>query len=143
MLRNYFIVLLALVIIIFMSCSSSKNQLASSEKCKVYLDSVYNKHYYFSDSTRIYLVIPEELKNNIPEYVYEDNKGYTFATLNDDIIEIDADTTNALYMGYPSAAVTQSTVSKENLDKKSTNSKAKKKVRTTKKTKVQTSKKKS
>ena len=86
--------------------------------------------------------MPEELKNKIPEYVYEDSKGYTYASLNDEVIEIDADTTNALYMGYPSSIIAQPSIAKETVTKKSSNSKAKKKVRTSQKTKTQTVKKK-
>jgi hypothetical protein len=128
--------LLFLPLVILISCSSSKDQIASNAKYKLYIDSVYNKPYYMSDDTRIYVVLPEELKNKAPEFVFEDSKGYTFASINDEIVEVEVDTTNALYMGYPSSIVTNPVATKENITKKNAVSKVKKKVRTTKKTKT-------
>jgi hypothetical protein len=134
--------LFLLLLLILVSCSSSKDQITSGTKYKLYLDSVYNKHYYLSDDTRIYVVLPEEMKSKSPEFVFEDSKGYTYASLNDNIVEIDVDTTNALYTGYPSSVTTNPTVAKESVTKKNAVTKAKKKVRTTKKSKTATSTKK-
>ncbi len=123
--KNFLPIILFFLIV--MSCSSTKDQITDGIRYDLYKDSLLRKHYYVYDSMRLYVIIPEEIEDKNPKYLFEDSKGTPFISIGEDLFEVDIDTTNSLYTGAALMAITDSLKTKELANKKLSKAKSKKK----------------